>query len=56
MREKVCGLLCILAFLFLLGTAGSSDLGYITLQEAMIRSAIGLAVFWVAGKYGEIIT
>ena len=45
--KKVFGIIAILSFLFLLGTVGSMDQDMISLRIGIIRTASGIASFWI---------
>lgn len=51
--QHICGIVAVLGFLFLLGTAGASDCGDIPISQILAQSAIGLVVFggglWLGG-------
>lgn len=45
MRKKICGAVAALAFLWLLGIAGSGDLGCNTIKDIIIQGSAALAIF-----------
>lgn len=45
MKQKICGTIATIAFLCLLGVAGSSDLGLNTIQDVIIQGGAALAIF-----------
>lgn len=52
-RETVWATVATLGFLLLLGTAGGSDCGLLTLPQAALRGGLGLVIFagglWMGG-------
>lgn len=45
MKEKICGTIAIIAFFWLLGIAGNSDLGLSTTGEVITQGSAALALF-----------
>lgn len=45
MKEKICGTIAIIAFFWLLGIAGNSDLGLSTTGEVITQGGAALALF-----------
>lgn len=48
MREKICGTIALLAFFWLLGVAGESDLGLNTIKDIIIQGGAALTIFIVS--------
>lgn len=52
-HETACAAVAVLGFLLLLGTAGGSDCGLLTLPQIALRGGLGLAIFagglWMGG-------
>lgn len=44
-KRRICGVVMLLGFLLLLGTAGASDAGTIPMHQIIWQSIIGLAMF-----------
>lgn len=44
------GIISILSFLFVIGTAGALELDNITIGQAIIRSVIGLTIFYISSR------
>ncbi len=55
LKKLICGILAMAALIFLLGTAGASDLGLIDTTEIAVRGILGLAVFIGGLRIGEFI-
>lgn len=43
--KTACGIVCVLGFLLMLGTAGASDFNEISFCRALIQSVISLVMF-----------
>lgn len=50
--ETICSIVCLLGFMFMLGTVGAMEHDIISLGRGIIQSAIGLAIFAGAGYLG----
>lgn len=51
--QKVCRALCGLCFLWLLGLAGSSDLGQNTLREVVVQGSLAVTGFGLFSWLGR---
>lgn len=54
-RTRICGIICFLGFMVMLGAAGSSDLNLISYPELIKQCAIGMAMFVGGGYLGGFI-
>lgn len=45
MKRKICGTIATLAFIWLLGVAGNSDLGLNTIKDIIWQGGAALAIF-----------
>lgn len=45
MKQKICGTIAALAFFWLLGIAGNSDLGLNTIEDIIWQGSAALAIF-----------
>lgn len=54
-KNTIYGILCILGFIFLIGTAGALEHDAISFRQAIFQSGVGLAVFAGAGWLGGFI-
>lgn len=50
--KTVCGTICFLGFMLLIGTAGASDLNLIDFPQIVWQVSLGLAMFAVGGTLG----
>lgn len=50
--ENVCGVICFLGFMFLVGTVGAMENDTITFGKGILQSIISLAVFAGAAYIG----
>lgn len=56
MRRKICGVLAFASFIWVIGLAGSVDIGRITFEEFVAQGTCAMAVFvlstWIGGFLG----
>lgn len=45
MKQKICGAIAALAFLWLLGIVGASDIGQNTIKDILTQGSAALAIF-----------
>lgn len=50
--KNVCGVLCFLSFMFLIGSVGAVEHNNITLGQGLLQSVISLTVFAAAAYTG----
>lgn len=50
--KNVCGVLCFLSFILLIGTVGAVEHNNITLGQGLLQSVISLLVFLAGGYIG----
>ena len=48
--KRICGTVAILGFLIMLGTAGASDVGYISIGRIVVQTGVGMMMF-IGGAY-----
>ena len=53
-REFIGGLLATLAFFWVLGTAGALECENITMLQAVVQGAIGVAAGWIGLKVADV--
>ena len=53
-REFIGGLLATLAFFWVLGTVGALECENITMLQAVVQGAIGVAAGWIGLKMAEV--
>ena len=53
-REFIGGLMAILAFFWVLGTVGALECENITMLQAAVQGAIGVAAGWIGLKMADV--
>lgn len=50
MKEKICGVLAVIAFIYIFGVVGAIEQNMVTLASGAVRCFAGIAAFYGFGK------